>query len=50
MGWELRGSRTRKEDAEWNTGKFQADEKLGGITVMGAGVTDTLGQARARGA
>lgn len=32
-----------------NTGKFQADEKLGGITVVG-GVTDTLGQTRAKGA
>lgn len=32
-----------------NTGTLQADEKLGGITAVGAGVMDTLGQARAEG-
>lgn len=28
--------------------KFQADEKPGGITVVGAGVTNTLVQTRAK--
>lgn len=40
-----------REYRRWglNTGKFQPDEKSRGVTVVGAGVTDALAQARVKG-
>lgn len=47
QGWLLKASRTQL-DVYWKSGTLQAATKLGGITMVGAGVTDTLGQGRAK--